>query len=90
MLPHAIIASLSPIALLLLAGAVPLIDAVPIGAERQFDVVLTGVHPGLVLLAAQILLLALRWRHRSRGFRRDLGPGERLEAGPLLPQPGPS
>jgi len=65
---EAVVASLSPIALLVMASAVPLIDAVPIDVEREFDLLLTGCTTGLIFLFAQIVWLAYTWRRKSRAY----------------------
>ncbi len=67
-LAEAVIASLSPIAALVMASAVPLIDVVPIDAEREFDILLTGCTTGIAFLAIQIVYLAIVWRRKSRAF----------------------
>ena len=83
-LPQAVIASLSPIALLAMAGAVPVIESVPLDAPVQFDYLLTGVSTGLIFLAVQILCLAWRWLGLSDRFRRASGSRAAEEPGALL------
>jgi hypothetical protein len=60
-----------------MSAAVPLIDVVPVDAEREFDIVLTGIHTGLVFSSLQILFLGWRWRVLTQKFKRtaQLGSG---------------
>jgi hypothetical protein len=56
-----------------MASAVPLIDLVPIDAEREFDLLLTGCTTGIAFLAIQIVYLAIVWRRKSRTFTAACG-----------------
>ena len=67
---HAVIASISPIALVIMASAVPMIDFVPVDAEAQaqFQQILTGSITGIAFVTTQIVFLAARWRNHTRRF----------------------
>ena len=67
---QAVIAAISPIALILMAGAVPLIDNVPVNPSDtdQFTYVLQGCTAGLLFVSAQIAYLAFRWRGHVQRF----------------------
>jgi heme exporter protein D len=58
-----ILASLSPLATLLMAGLSPLQSTVPVDAPNEFAVINSGVQTGIAFLIAQIALLAIRWRY---------------------------
>jgi hypothetical protein len=66
---QAVIASVSPIGVLVMAGAVPLIGFVPEDPGLGVDLVVTGCHAGLVFVSLQIVFLAVRWRMLMRAFR---------------------
>jgi hypothetical protein len=61
-----VIASISPLALIIMSGLLPLEPVVPVDAENEFGMVLTGVNTGLFLVTAQIAALALRWAQIRR------------------------
>jgi hypothetical protein len=62
-----IVASLSPLASLLIAGLLPTAQAyAPLSAGDEIATVLTGLHSGIFFLAAQIALLGWRWRYLRR------------------------
>jgi hypothetical protein len=49
-----------------MSGLLPLEPVVPVDAENEFGMVLTGVNTGLFLVTAQIAALALRWAQIRR------------------------
>ncbi|HEY5569621.1 MAG TPA: hypothetical protein VIM81_20540 [Gammaproteobacteria bacterium] len=63
---QAMIASISPLAFVLMSGLLPLDAVVPIEAEEQFSAMLTGVNSGLVFLLLQIAFLWARWEKQKR------------------------
>jgi hypothetical protein len=81
---HTVIASISPIATVLLSGLVVLDGAVPVDASSEFDAAYAGIYTGLLFLLAQIAFLAYRWRELSRGFyatcRAQVPPAGRPES----------
>jgi hypothetical protein len=67
---QAVIASLSPLALLLMAGSLALDGSVPTEATGQLDILLTGVRAGLLLVVAEIVVLGIAWHRRSSQFEQ--------------------
>jgi hypothetical protein len=65
---QAIPASLSPFALRLMAGTVPIGGFVPTGIGSEMSILLTGVHAGLVIVGLQIGGLLGRWKKLQRGI----------------------
>lgn len=63
---QSIVASLSPIATLLMAGLLPLATAVQSAPEAEVAAVLTGYRSGTLMLVVQILLLAGLWQRKRR------------------------
>lgn len=61
-LPQAVIASISPMALIYMTGLFPLRGVVPTGADDEFAVVLTGIYTGFTFITIQIAWLLARWR----------------------------
>lgn len=59
---HTVLASLSPLALVLMTGALPIQSTVPVDANSDFNALYTGSTTGLVFVSVQIILLGLRWR----------------------------
>jgi hypothetical protein len=57
-----VIASLSPLATVLMTGILPSGWAAGFGAESEIATLLTGANTGLVLLIAQTAFLGYRWR----------------------------
>jgi glucan phosphoethanolaminetransferase (alkaline phosphatase superfamily) len=65
--PQAVIASLSPLALLVGSGMIPVFEFAPAGAvDREMAVVVTAANTGLAFLVLQIAFLAVRWRKQKR------------------------
>jgi hypothetical protein len=57
-----VVASLSPLATLLMAGLVPIGQAfAPVSENDEIAKVLTGIYTGLAFLAAHIVILGWRW-----------------------------
>ena len=77
---QAIIASLSPIGLLVMSAAVPLIGFVPVDPQIGFGLVLTGSHSGIFFICVQIVALVLRWRILTTRFRQAVVPAEQLDS----------
>jgi hypothetical protein len=67
---QAVIASLSPLALLLMAGSFALDGSVPTEATGQLDILLTGFRAGLLLVVAEIVVLGIAWHRRSSQFEQ--------------------
>ena len=69
---QSVIASISPIALVLMSSAIPLAEFVPIDAQDDFqiDMVVTGCATGILFVSAQIVFLVVRWRKRTLEFSR--------------------
>jgi hypothetical protein len=63
---QSVIASLSPFALILMSGLLPLETVVPADSSDEFGVFLTGAQTGLFFVAFQIVLLSIRWRQLRR------------------------
>jgi hypothetical protein len=63
---HAVIASISPLAFVLMSGLLPLDAVAPVGVEEQFSALLAGVNSGLVFLLLQIAFLWVRWEKQKR------------------------
>ncbi len=63
---HTIVASLSPLALILMTGVLPLESVVPISPDDDVSALFTGSTTGMIFVSIQIVLLALRWRQLSR------------------------
>jgi hypothetical protein len=62
-----VVASLSPLATLLIAGLLPIPEAIaPVTESDEIAKVLTGLHTGLMFLAMQIALLGWRWHQLRR------------------------
>ena len=66
---HAVIASISPIATLLLSSAIPLDGAVPVESDREFQIAYTGVATGIFFLLVQIAVLFARRQTLERRFK---------------------
>jgi len=78
-----VLASLSPLAFVLMAGLHPLAEAMPQGFPGEFSTLTTGFVTGAVFLGTQIVALALRWRRT----RRALIAGARQAAPSALAEP---
>jgi hypothetical protein len=63
---HTVVASASPIAMLLMNGALPIESLVPIGPNEDFDALITGASAGFVFIGIQIALLGWRWHQLRR------------------------
>lgn len=61
-----VVASLSPLATVVMTGLLPLGSVVPLDAGDSFGVLHTGFQTGLAFLLIQILLLAWHWRQLRR------------------------
>lgn len=70
---QAVIASVSPLALVLMAGSLPIEHIAPAGASRQLSAMLTGVYTGLAFIAVQIVWLGLRWHRLRAGYHAAAG-----------------
>jgi hypothetical protein len=70
-----VIASVSPLALIVMSGLLPLETVVPLAVDKEFDFMLTGVHTGLVFILIQIAWLSYRWYQLKRGFELACQPG---------------
>jgi hypothetical protein len=57
-----VLASLSPLATIVMAGLLPLQAFVPVDSPDEFDAVLTGAKTGIFFLLVEIAFLSLRWR----------------------------
>ncbi len=64
-----VLASLSPFALVLMAGVLPIEGFLPDDVGGGMSVVLTGVYTGLLFVCLQIGVLWWRWRVLQRSFR---------------------
>lgn len=63
---HAVIASLSPIALVILSGLLTSASLAPSELDEQVSLALTGSNAGLVFVVLQIAYLWLRWQRQKR------------------------
>jgi hypothetical protein len=63
--PQAVIASVSPLALLVGSGLFPLLEFAP-NDDFRVGVIVTGANTGLAFLVLQIAFLAVRWHKRKR------------------------
>ena len=80
---HAVIASMSPIALVVMSGLMP-IEAMTAGSEAGFFSSLAiGVTTGLVFVLVQIVALWARWRRLEAGYDRSCRSPS--AAGPAAP-----
>jgi hypothetical protein len=82
--PQAIIASLSPLALVVGSAMLPPVTAmVPPEAARELAVAMTGANTGLVFIVLQIAYLLVRWHRQKRSdyaaSRAVLAPQTRLQ-----------
>lgn len=66
---QAIIASLSPMALLVMSGMAPLTAIAPQGMGDELNGLMTGVNTGLGFIAIQIVFLTVRWAALRRRFQ---------------------
>jgi hypothetical protein len=66
---HAILAAVSPIALILMSGLLPLEGAIPLDPDGTFDAMRTGTQAGFIFITLQIALLGWRWMHLRRKLR---------------------
>jgi hypothetical protein len=64
--PQAIIASLSPLALVVASAALPLADAFRDDLDGRLAIAVTGANTGLVFLVLQIAYLGARWHRQTR------------------------
>jgi hypothetical protein len=65
-----IVASLSPLATLLMTGMLPAAEAyAPLSAANDVAVLVTGVYSGFGFLVVQIALLGWRWQRLRRRLR---------------------
>jgi hypothetical protein len=65
---QAVAAAISPIALVAMAGFVPLVPLAPDGISYQLAAINAGVYAGFVFISVQIIWLAHRWRELKRKF----------------------
>jgi hypothetical protein len=63
--PQAVIASLSPLALLVGSGLFPLLGFAPDDSDVPVGVIVTAANTGLAFLVLQIAFLAVRW-HKQK------------------------
>ncbi|MGW8368059.1 MAG: hypothetical protein ACWGPN_05185 [Gammaproteobacteria bacterium] len=66
---HTIMASISPIGLVVIAALLRLEGSVPVQTNGEFDMITTGVNVGLVFIAVQIIALIWRWTALRKSFR---------------------
>jgi hypothetical protein len=59
---HTVLASLSPIATVLMAGVLPIQNVVPVDPAANFGAFVTGSTTGLIFVSIQIAALAVRWQ----------------------------
>jgi hypothetical protein len=69
--PLAVVASISPLALVLSSGMLPLEGVVPIDAEGEFFAFLVGANTGLVFVLIQIGWLWHRWNRQRRVYDEE-------------------
>ena len=67
--PHAVIASLSPLALVLMSGLIPMFA--PGSGGATFDAVLVGIYSGLTFVLIQIVYLLVRWHKLTGSYYRQ-------------------
>lgn len=70
---QSIIASLSPLALVVMSALVPLRSFAPAAVGDELAALLTGIYSGFVFLLIQIAVLGLYWHGLRRGFYRACG-----------------
>ena len=63
---HAVVASLSPLATIVMTGMLPSGWVPAFDAQSEMAIMLTGVNTGLGLLTAQVVLLGFRWQRLRR------------------------
>lgn len=63
-IPQAVVASVSPLALVLMAGMIPIgaVGGGAVGGASEFAALQAGVYTGLAFVSIQIVWLRLRWR----------------------------
>lgn len=66
--PQVIVASISPLVLLVMAAFLPIEYLAPPGAETELDSLMVGVYSGLVFIVIQIVWLWRRWRTLRGGY----------------------
>jgi hypothetical protein len=66
---QAVIASLSPLATLVMTGLLSLQAFVPVDAPDEFAVMMTGITTGTIFLIVQIALLSARWHVLKKKLR---------------------
>jgi hypothetical protein len=66
---HTVLASLSPLATMLMAGVLPIEATIPFNPPDEFNALYTGSTVGLIFVAVQSGLLVLRWRQLRRSLR---------------------
>ena len=64
-----VLASLSPLAALLMGGLLPLESVVPVDQDGEFAALLTGFRTGIAFLLIQIAVLGLRWHQLRKSLR---------------------
>jgi hypothetical protein len=66
---HTVLASVSPLALLLMSGILPLELLVPVDPEAEFSALTTGANTGIAFATIQLGLLLARWQQLRRTLR---------------------
>ena len=85
---HAVVAGLSPIALVVMSGFVPLVPLAPTTFDYELAAIVPGVYVGLASVIAQMGWLAYRWRQLHRKFMMlcdTFGPGAESEIACVTP-----
>jgi hypothetical protein len=66
---HTVVASLSPLALIVMTGVLPIESVVPIDPGEDFGALITGSTMGLIFVSVQIALLGWRWAGLRKALR---------------------
>jgi hypothetical protein len=66
---HAILAAVSPIALMLMCGLLPLDATLPVDPTDTFEAMHTGTQAGFLFITLQVALLGWRWLHLRKTLR---------------------